>query len=54
MIVFNNFKSLDNHIFIVGTLHSMLAPIVSMLKWKNRNIKINYIMTDGGCFTYIF
>lgn len=46
--VFNNFESLDNHNFIVGTLHSMLAPIASMLKWKNRNIKINYIMTDGG------
>lgn len=52
--VFNNFKSLDGHIFIVGTLHSMLAPIVSMLKWKNRNIKINYIMTDGGCLPIYF
>lgn len=52
--VFNNFKSLENHNFIVGTLHSMLAPITSMLKWKNRNIKINYIMTDGGSLPIYF
>ena len=52
--IFNNFVSLDNHNFIVGTLHSMLAPIVSMLKWKNRNIKINYIMTDGGSLPIYF
>ncbi len=52
--IFNNFKTLDNHIFIVGTLHSMLAPIVSMLKWKNRDIKINYIMTDGGSLPIYF
>ena len=52
--VFNNFKSLENHNFIVGTLHSMLAPITSMLKWKNRNININYIMTDGGSLPIYF
>ncbi len=26
----------------------MLAPIVAMLKYLNEDIKINYIMTDGG------
>lgn len=52
--VFNNFNSLEDHIFIVGTLHSMLAPIVSFLKWKNREIKINYIMTDGGSLPISF
>lgn len=46
--VFQNFKSLDGHIFIIGSLHSMLAPIVAMLKYLNEDIKINYIMTDGG------
>lgn len=52
--IFNNFTSLDGHVVIVGTLHSMLAPIVSFLKWKNRDIKINYIMTDGGCLPIQF
>ncbi len=46
--MFKDFKSLDNHIFIIGSLHSMLAPIVAMLKWLDKDIKINYIMTDGG------
>lgn len=46
--VFNNFKSLDNHRVVIGTLHSMLAPIVAMLKWLDNSIKINYLMTDGG------
>lgn len=46
--IFNNFVSLDNHIFIVGTLHSMLAPIASIIKWLNKDISINYLMTDGG------
>lgn len=46
--VFKDFKSLDNHVFVIGSLHSMLGPIVAMLKWLNKDIKINYIMTDGG------
>lgn len=46
--IFKEFKSLDNHIFIIGSLHSMLAPIAAMLKYLNEDIKLNYIMTDGG------
>ena len=46
--VFNEFKSLNGHMVIVGTLHSMLAPMVAMIKWLDDSIKINYIMTDGG------
>lgn len=52
--VFLNFKSLENHRFIIGTLHSMLAPIVAMLKYMNKDIKINYIMTDGGALPIDF
>jgi len=51
---FNKFKSLDGHIFIIGTLHSMLGPIAAMLKWYNRDLKINYIMTDGGSLPIYF
>lgn len=47
--VFLNFDNLNNHICIVATLHSMLAPIVTTLKYLNNNLNINYIMTDGGC-----
>ena len=46
--IFNEFQSLDNHKFIVGTLHSMVAPITSMIKWINKDTVINYIMTDAG------
>ena len=45
---FLNFKSLDGHLFILGSLHSMLAPIVAIMKYLDEDIKINYIMTDGG------
>jgi len=52
--VFVNFKSLDNHIFIVGTLHSMIAPIVATMKYLKQDIGINYIMTDGGALPIYF
>lgn len=46
--VFHKFKSLDKMPIIVGTLHSMLTPIVSTLKYLNDNLKIAFIMTDGA------
>jgi hypothetical protein len=52
--VFNEFKSLENHIFIVATLHSMIAPISAMIKYLNSDININYIMTDGGALPLNF
>lgn len=52
--LFNNFKSLDNHIFVVATLHSMVAPIAAMIKYLNKDIRINYIMTDGGALPLYF
>lgn len=48
------FKSLENSKFIVGTLHSMVAPISAHLKRKNPKLKINYIMTDGGALPIDF
>ena len=52
--VFNDFKSLDNHVFIVATLHSMVAPIAAMIKYINKDLGINYIMTDGGALPMAF
>jgi hypothetical protein len=52
--LFNEFKSLDNHIFVVATLHSMIAPIMAMIKYLNKEAKINYIMTDGGALPLHF
>ncbi len=49
-----NFKSLDNHPVIIGTLHSMLAPIVARLKYGREDLKINYIMTDAGALPISF
>ena len=33
---------------IVGTLHSMLAPIIAVIKSKRPQTKIAYVMTDGA------
>lgn len=52
--LFKEFKSLDQHIFIVATLHSMVAPISAMIKYMNKDLKINYIMTDGGALPICF
>ena len=52
--IFNRFESLDGHPFIVGTLHSMIAPICAMIKYLNKDIRINYIMTDGAALPIAF
>ena len=46
--VFNSFESLENMPVIVGTLHSMVAPIALTLKNIANKNRIVYIMTDGG------
>ncbi len=46
--LFKNFKSLNNSIYIVGTLHSMLAPIASAIKRLRPELNITYVMTDAG------
>lgn len=46
--IFNKFTSLNGMPVIIGTLHSMLPPIIEVLKTYYRNIKIAYIMTDGA------
>lgn len=46
--VFNNFVSLKGMPFIVGTLHSMLAPAALSIKNLSGKARIAYIMTDGG------
>lgn len=46
--VFNSFESLENMPVIVGTLHSMVAPIAITLKNIANKARIVYIMTDGG------
>ena len=41
-------NSLEQTPVIVGTLHSMLAPIISVIKAKRPQTKVAYIMTDGA------
>ena len=45
---FLKLDSIDGHKVIVGTLHSMLAPLAAAIKYLNPNLRVNYIMTDGG------
>lgn len=49
-----NFKSLEGMLVLVGTLHSMVSPVASMIKWLKPDVKINYIMTDGGALPIAF
>lgn len=46
--IFNEFESLKEMPVIVGSLHSMLAPCAVYLKSCMKDIKICYIMTEGG------
>lgn len=46
--VFKQFESLSGMKVIVGTLHSMLAPVVLCVHGLFPHAKIVYIMTDGG------
>lgn len=46
--IFNSFESLENMPVVVGTLHSMVAPISLTLKGLAGKERIVYIMTDGG------
>ncbi len=51
---FNGFVDLNNSIYIVGTLHSMVAPIAAVIKWLRPDLKITYIMTDSGALPLHF
>ncbi len=46
--IYNSFESLECMPVIVGSLHSMVAPISRTLKDLAGKKKIVYIMTDGG------
>ncbi|WP_027340029.1 DUF3866 family protein [Halonatronum saccharophilum] len=52
--IIKSFISLEGLPVIVGTLHSMLVPIALMIKEKNPEAKISYIMTDGAALPISF
>lgn len=52
--VFRNFDNLNGFPIIVGTLHSMLAPVAATLKYLKNDIKIAYIMTDAAALPIVF
>lgn len=52
--VFDNFCSLGKKPVIIGELHSMVAPAVFCIKRNNPELKIAYIMTDGGALPLSF
>lgn len=52
--VFNDKDSIDGHLVIVASLHSMLAPLVVGLKYLDESININYIMTEGASLSLDF
>lgn len=52
--VFKEFKDLEGMPVIIGELHSMLPPVVFNIKRENPDLKIAYIMTDGGALPLDF
>ncbi|MDF2889649.1 MAG: hypothetical protein K0R80_16 [Clostridia bacterium] len=46
--IFNEFESLDGMPVIIGSLHSVLAPSSIYLKSIRPELRICYIMTEGG------
>ncbi|MDD3839175.1 MAG: DUF3866 family protein [Clostridia bacterium] len=53
--IFNKFKSLNKMPCIIAPLHSSIAPFAAALKYiKGMNVKISYIMTEGGCLPLSF
>ncbi|OGO78802.1 MAG: hypothetical protein A2Y23_12620 [Clostridiales bacterium GWB2_37_7] len=46
--IFNDFSSLEGMPVIVGSLHSILAPCCTYLKHIRPDIRICYIMSEGG------
>jgi hypothetical protein len=44
----SNTVSLSGMPVVVGTLHSMLAPACAGIKKNSKNLKVAYVMTDGG------
>lgn len=52
--IFHRFQSLDGFPVMVGTLHSMVAPTVAMIKHIKPNVKIAYIMTDAAALPIYF
>lgn len=46
--IINEFKSLRGMPVIIGSLHSMIAPALAVVKYLNPKIKTTYIMTDGA------
>ncbi|SMB95259.1 Protein of unknown function [Desulfonispora thiosulfatigenes DSM 11270] len=49
-----NFQSLNKAPVLIGFLHSMLIPTIAGIKALNPNLKISYIMTDGGALPMAF
>lgn len=45
----DEYNSLDGMVVLIGELHSMLPAAACSLKYILDDIKICYIMTDGGC-----
>lgn len=52
--LFESFTSLKNMPVIIGELHSMLLPAIFNIKRVLPNIKLSYIMTDGGALPINF
>ena len=51
---FTTWRTLEDMPVVVGTLHSMLAPVVTVIKGGAPKTRIAYIMTDGAALPLAF
>lgn len=52
--VFDSAESIDGMPVIIGELHSMLLPAVFNIKRQKPELKVSYVMTDGGALSMDF
>lgn len=48
------FNHLNNIPVVIGFLHSMVIPVLAGIRCINENLKVSYIMTDGGALPLAF
>ncbi|MGI6227865.1 MAG: DUF3866 family protein [Peptococcales bacterium] len=48
------FTHLNNIPVVIGFLHSMITPALAGIRAVNENLKVSYIMTDGGALPLAF
>lgn len=47
-------ENIDGMFVLIGSLHSMLSPVIHVLRYYHSDLNISYIMTDSACLPLSF